>query len=399
MDGFRRRSSTGKSSYVDLAIGIIDDIKKSNGDIQTLLSNSLDKIIFNEIRSVTWRIFLGILSPKCFSEWVSKSKQLRKSYEEELEKISTESKFIDAEINAEEAQKQLGQKTIETIKCISSIVQEESKKSMIFNSLSESAQKIFLIWLKKYDPNNILTCEQGTACFKILLTLMFALYPSMLNVSAESCEIADDNTEPTPKEILYFLNSEDYFDPDIYWMYTELMQKGMRELITAGKGSCSNCTDLVSKICSGEKKGKQIAEELANCSRSEVDFVYYLGISDENLLKQLVEKKRDLSCVINCMISSLFYDMDYEVLIYFWDTVFACEHNSQFNFSLINKQQKTFSFLDFLACSLISKANPSKLLDGDMTPRVVYSNLMENEIKNVVISALKLREKVTNLYE
>jgi len=386
----RRRTSMGKSSFVDMAIQIIEDFQNSKGAQLEIIASSLDRTLFNEIRSVAWRVFLNLLPAKSPSEWVSITKQQRKEYDEETEKI-----------DSEETQKVVKTREFEFMALARTIVKEESKKSMIFNSLSESAQKIFVLWLRK---NDNVSSEHFRPLFRILLTLMFALYPSMLNVASEECDIKKDNKTPSAKELYYFLNCEDYFDHDIYWIFTEIMNRGIKDLVTCTDKKMDNTAvnELYSKVQLCQNNGKKVAQLLSGVGRADISFLYYLGVCDEELVKKLVEKNRNIIGVIHSLISTLFYDFDYESLIYLWDCVFACENNSQFDFSLVNKHQKRLSLIDFLACSLISKTNPSILLEGDLEKACGASfeaNLIDSDYKSIVLTALKLREKITNLYE
>ena len=399
----RRRASTGKSGYLDSAISIIEDFQNSKDDLTHIVSKCLDRVLFNEIRSVAWRVFLNILPSKCSNEWVNLTKKNRANFEQELStKVNNLCKYIDAEICPEEAHKVLKKDNnldeFELVQLLRSVVKEEAKKSNIYNSLSESAQKIFSLWLIN-NPNKVKP-EHYTKCFRVLLTLMFALYPCMINSSAEDCEISDDNSLPSAKELLYFLCCEDYFDHDIYSIYSEIMNR-LLNLITSDSTS-SDVAELYKRIASCEGNSKKMAEVLASAGRPEVDFLFYLGISNGQLLKSLMENNRNLSGLIHSITSTLFYDYDYGALIYFWDCILSCENDNQFNFTLINKHHKGFQLIDFLACSLISKVNPNILLEGDLTkvlPAYLYENVTESDHKLIVLASLKLREKIVNLFE
>lgn len=392
----RRRSSTGKSTYVDLGIQMIGDIKTKNGDIQTLITNAVNKLLFSEIRSVAWRIFLDIFPADDQLYWVTSAKQSRKFYEDELAKIANETKYIDGLIGDEEALKVLEPNTVSIIKTINQIVSEESAKSIIYNSLSESAQKIMLVWLKS---NPVTKTEHISLIFRLLLSLMFALYPSMINVAIEECDIPDTNTSPTAKELLYFLNTEDYFDHDIYSIFSEIMKRDLCQLIAGGFITSDTKFDEISKkLTECNNKGSQMCELLAGFSRVDIDYLLYLNTLDCDISTLVNERKIKITGLLYDLISSLFIDFDSENLIYYWDCVLACEKNTTFNFKNINSQQGSLSFIDFLACSLISKVNKDKLTN-EITKTNIQTFLVGTDPKDIVLTALKLREKIINLFE
>ena len=392
----RRKTSLGKSTFVESAISIIYDLQNSDkGDLKLLMSLALDKSLINEIRSVAWRIFLGILSNKNLSEWVRKSKEHRKHFDEGLQSISNESDYIDSP--SEETVKHLHSNTLEVINLLHSIVKEESTKSMIYNSLSESAQKIYLIWLR---GNPLSNQDHIRISFRILLVLMFALYPSIINVSSQDCDIKESSSQPSPKELLYFLNSEDYFDADVYTIFSEIMRRGVKDLITSATTEDKDLYELFNKVQSCNNKGKHISKVVANLGRSEIDLVYYLGVCREELVQKAANKHLELRGLLTNMTSSLFYDHDFEVLIYFWDCLLACENNCDFVFSKVNKHQSGLAFSDFLACALLANTNYSLFESSEkLTQTRIFKNQLDEDVKAIVHTALKLREKIINHYE
>ena len=397
----QRRTSLGKSTFIDIAISSIFDIQNSGGDIQSLVSLALDKNLINEIRSVAWRIFLGILPAKTPEDWVTKTKQFREFYESELTRLSNECKFIDGLLSIGEAQNLLKTNTLDLLGDFNVVIKEESKKSMIYNSLSESAQKIYLAWFTKSD-NSGLSKEQIKSSFLTLLTLMFALYPSMIHVSAEESDIPSvksDTNLPAPKDLLYFLSSEDYFDHDIYAIFCEIMEKGLKKLISYNHTNKTN--DLFDKVTSVITKGKQVAEVLKDEERCTTDFYFYLNVCNKELVTHLAKdcNNLDLSSLIHALTSSLFYGLDVEHLIYVWDCILVCENNINFDFTCMNKQQTSLNFVDFLACVLISNTDPKVFEKKELSTCDVFNNLKESDFKVIIEAALKLREKVTFLYE
>jgi hypothetical protein len=391
MDYTRRRSSTGKSSYIDLAIGMINDIKLKSTEFQNFVKASLDKTLFSEIRSIAWRIFLDILPVDKQNKWVEISRENRNKYDSLCAKYENEFKLIDKVITKENCNEK---NLVKVIDQIQSIAMNEAKTNNIFNSLSESSQKIYLVW---YGENlNKLKETEIEVSFRILLSIMFALFPSIVNVSIENCDIdPEKETSSSAKEIFYFLNTEDYYDHDVYTVFTSIMNRGFFNVTS--QGYSSKFPELSYDIVN--LRGSNLTGAVTGLSRSDIGFIVYLNSLNHDLVKEAIENKVELTKTLYLLISTILSRAPYDMLIYFWDCLLACDNNVDFNFNQINKDQSSLHFVDFLACSILSHSSKEVVLKSPENIEKIICSIGEIDQKNIIIDALKLRELVISYFE
>jgi hypothetical protein len=383
MDSIPRRGSTGRGNILENSIKIFNDLIQSKCDVEEISTYIINNTLPNEVRSIAWRIFLNILPrEKTPFEWIEITRKNREVFDKfqtdpEIENLT---KIIrkedkDAKITDESVAQDFKEANLELNKLANNY---DFFKSEI---VAETLLRIFLIW-KRQNPD----IKDNLNAFYVLAGIIFSLYPSILHISNEIKEITSEK-DADAKSVFYFLNSEEYFDNDVYSIYDTLMNvKGLKEIL--------NSSNDASSSLSAEELKKLREEEDLNLSKEYVDKLnrydrisnVYFAIVNKELYNHLNDIKVDSYSVIQKYFKSLLSsNIKLEHLVYFWDNLFLHSPGNDLEFmGYINLALITY-FNDQLRTASNS-ADVSLLLEK-------YPDLGFDP-KNIIKKAMKIRDKV-----
>lgn len=384
----QRRTSKGRSSIMDMSITTLRDMLKDDRcDLDEVITMVVNNTLPNELRSILWRIQLGILpKDKHYSEWV--------------EIIQKERKIFDSLINDQDIQNYLkvirkesdvdilpSGELFNDFKLIKeSILQIPGTSHDFFKS--ESVQETFLtlyiIW-KKNNPNII---TKNLQPFNILAGLIYCLYPSILHHTYDPIEIKGKE-DIDVRTLYYFLNDEEYFDSDVYLIFDTIM-KSEQILKNINNFENENWQDvefIKEKIVFKEnlfplsEESKGLISKLNRCER--IGYLY-LKIVNEGLLNNLINNKIPFLFYIQSLYSTLLIcSIPFENLSYLWDNIFT--------FSDV-ESPVSFSFLDFVILSLFNNLHEAYLHNLQEVPLKYPEHKLDS--KRILGKALKFKEKI-----
>jgi hypothetical protein len=364
------RRLSGRSISIDKSISMLREIiaKRQLDELDTdIVNNTLP----DEIRLIAWKICLEILPIKNFETWVEISEKQRKSFQN-----------LTAEHNIEEAFKNLkiedGLKTkIDGVCKYFELCHYELGKLAVnydfFKSqiVAESILKLFLIYLK-----NCKECQQSSeenikAEIYILAALYYSLYPSILHFS--DFNKLENNTDD-PKWLFYYLNDEEFFDCDVYYLFTEIIKhKNLNRKIANSQ--------FVNAYEHNFQKQCNIKIDLDN----DDGLIYYL-LSIINPGLNLNRKNLVLSKVTanwkNTLLTTV---VSFDRLVYFWDNIFFRSS------SLDNKLE----FLNYINIALINNMS-SELISCNGDRELLLLNYPSHKVdeKEIIKKAMKLNERL-----
>lgn len=387
----KRRSSTGKSKIIESSILMVNECIKNNTleDIHSLvINNSLP----GELRSVSWRIFLGILSLENHSKWAVITKNKRDSYKQASHSVINENldKYLKNELSAEESVKVIDESVLKTVNALREELKKVTSDFDFFKSeiISELAVRTVLTWVLTHkEYNNYL------GLVKLIAGLIYSLYPSILHIDVTSLGVDENNLENLDSKVLfYYLNSEEHFDADLYSIFDGIMEKGLKRLYVEG-------AEYKRVEAAGAQELLAISdpEDLYKATRklNKVDTLlyFYLNLQDKDTLKKLLDKKVDLYPVLDNLLRNLFsICLSAEDLIYFWDCILLGETSPR---GKALGEESQLHFAQFIALSYI-------VLSKDFLEHAEYEANFITIIrslspKEVIKRAIKLREKTSSL--
>ena len=355
-----------KKSCVD---EFIRDLIQGNGvDIfrKYSLNGELDKY---HIRGMAWKIFMEVLpETETLDQWVDTLDKLRNQYKTKTKTILKTQKFKGDPLSGM-AMDTSGNKTWNTYyadndtkKLINLDLDRTFQELAIFHQskVKSNLCDILFIWSKE---NSDVGYQQGMN--DILAVSFLALYPcyfkntkkltkdEIIKLSSEQISAIDN-----AQDIYDFFHDEDELYCDLYYCFTKLMKRGLKELFEAVKGSNKNLVSYKKYQLFTNQWEEEPTDDLQNPLNIRCTLIIKekLKSIDPDLYQHF--KKIGLSCTIflqrwlKCM-----FDREFELKDIFtlWDAIF-CTPDSQNGYGLV--------FLDYIALSMILRIR-KQLLESD----------------------------------
>ena len=355
-----------KKSCVD---EFIRDLIQGNGvDIfrKYSLNGELDKY---HIRGMAWKIFMEVLpETETLDQWVDTLDKLRKQYKTKSKTILKTQKFKGDPLSGM-AMDTSGNETWNTYyadndtkKLINLDLDRTFQELAIFHQskVKSNLCDILFIWSKE---NSDVGYQQGMN--DILAVSFLALYPcyfkntkklnkdEIIKLSSEQISAIDN-----AQDIYDFFHDEDELYCDLYYCFTKLMKRGLKELFEAVKGNNKNLVSYKKYQLFTNQWEEEPTDDLQNPLNIRCTLIIKekLKSIDPDLYQHF--KKIGLSCTIflqrwlKCM-----FDREFELKDIFtlWDAIF-CTPDSQNGYGLV--------FLDYIALSMILRIR-KQLLESD----------------------------------
>ena len=360
--------------------------------------------IYPEFRSILYRIFLGILpynDPGC---WKEKMEIKRKAYNEKLNNLLSKSDKIIPFINCHALK---GTKEYESL---FSIIPEEDRDLLSLikldvdrtfqdldlfhdDKVKEILCKILYVYSKDNpDPSYC----QGMN--EILGTLFYSFLSSLrFNKFTKEEQNENNNGKVTNAEMLYsFLVDNNYIEPDLFIIYSELMSRDMTLLYTYNddkykknfqKYDLKNLKESDLESITESDLMKRIKRifyiNLPNLDKEYFDYLF--GSIEPNLFLL-----RWILCILDREISL-------KHVLWIWDSIFFYEF-VEFTFIKKNiekdKHVNRFNLLDIVCLSMIMDLKPL-VKTGDQS--LILCRFMkfpdEKNIRQIIKEAVKLAQK------
>ena len=330
------------------------------------LNGELDKY---HIRGMAWKIFMEVLpETETLDQWVETLDKLRKDYKVKSKTLLKKQKFKGDPLSGLSMDTS-GNETWNTYhadndtkKLINLDLDRTFQELEIFhqNKVKSNLADILFIWSKE---NQDVGYQQGMN--DILAVSFLALYPCYFknNKKLSKNEIIQLSSEQisainNAQDIYDFFHDEDELYCDLYYCYSQLMKRGLKELFETIKENDKNVVSYRKYQLFKNQWEEDPTDDLQNPLNIRCTLIIKekLKSIDPDLYQHF--KKIQLSCTIflqrwlKCM-----FDREFELKDIFtlWDAIFATP-DSQNGYGLV--------FLDYIAISMILRIR-NQLLESD----------------------------------
>ena len=360
---------TQKYNKKDCADEFVRDLIQGNG-VENFrkysLNGELDKY---HIRGMAWKIFMGVLpETETLDQWVETLDKLRGQYKSKKKVLLKTQKFKGDPLSGL-AMDTSGNETWNTYyadndmkKLINLDLDRTFQELAIFhqNKVKSNLADILFIWSKE---NSDVSYQQGMN--DILAVTFLALYPcyfkntkklskqKIIELSSEQLSAIDN-----AQDIYDFFHDEDELYSDLFYCFTNIMKRGLKELFETIKGNEKNIINYKKYQLFSNKWEEDPTDDLQNPLNIRCTMIIKekLKSIDPDLYQHF--KKIGLSCIIflqrwlKCM-----FDREFELKDVFtiWDSIFATP-DAQNGYGLI--------FLDYISLSMILRIR-KQLLESD----------------------------------
>ena len=389
----KRRSSTGRSKILEISIMILSEFIKSK-DLEDIYGSVINNTLPGELRSTAWRIFLGILNKDDSLNWAKTTKSLRDNYYK-LSKQADENalKFLKSELNDEQAKSLLDEKTIGLINTAKAELKQISNNFDFFKSEIISELVIRLVYLWSIAHSDF---QDYQLIVEIVAGIVYSLYPSILHIDINMLGIDEEKLDNLEiKNIFYYLNTEEHFDADVYTIFDCLMSRGFKNFISSQKEYKSISPGEIQDIVKIDDD-KVILENAKKLNKIDRIFSFYLRLVNPEMLTKVSADKNELYQALDFLVSTILTKhLNSETIIYIWDCIFINEifssHEKAFSF-----ENDFFLFIDYILLSylILNQDNAGKT---DFV-KIFLNSLQTIDGRDVVKKAIKLREKINNIY-
>jgi len=386
------RPSKGRSSVIELSISILREILKDDRcDLEEITTMMLNNTLPNELRSIVWRIMLGVLpKDRNYYDWVEITQNERNTFN----KLAADQEIQDyLKVIRKEADNQIlkqGELLDDFILSQENIKEIEGPAHDFFKSenVRETLLMLYVIW-RKNNPDVVTKFLQP---FHILADLIYCLYPSILH-NATSLKQINSRDDLDVKTLYYYLNDEEFFDSDLYAIFDKvMMQKGFKDLINNYSNEVWQDIEYVKEKIVFNKEFFQQNDQsklaLAKLNRSEKISYVFLKIVNPNLLNHMINNGIPINLFVQSLLTTLLMSsISFGELTYFWDNIFT---HSDAN------SDDAFNFIDFIIVSLLNYMNDLLMNSNkDNWQDNIFKN-RENRLdnKHIMNKALKFKEKI-----
>ena len=330
------------------------------------LNGELDKY---HIRGMAWKIFMEVLpETETLEQWVETIDKLRKEYKTKTKSLLKAQKFKGdplsgmAVTNTDSATWNTYYADNDTKKLINLDLDRTFQELSLFhqNKIKSNLADILFIWNKE---NLDVGYQQGMN--DILAVTFLGLYPcyfknvkklgknEILKISSEQIS-AIQNAE----DIYDFFHDEDELYSDLYFCFSKLMKRGLKELFETFKGTEKHIIDYKKYQLFSNQLEEEPTDDMQNPLNIRCTLIIKekLKSIDPELYQHF--KKIGLNCGIflqrwlKCMFDREF---DLKDIFIIWDSIFATP-DAQNGYGLV--------FLDYIAISMILRIR-KKLLESD----------------------------------
>ena len=330
------------------------------------LNGELDKY---HIRGMAWKIFMEVLpETETLEQWVETIDKLRKEYKIKSKSLLKAQKFKGdplsgmAVTNTDSATWNTYYADNDTKKLINLDLDRTFQELSLFhqNKIKSNLADILFIWNKE---NLDVGYQQGMN--DILAVTFLGLYPcyfknikklgknEILKISSEQIS-AIQNAE----DIYDFFHDEDELYSDLYFCFSKLMKRGLKELFETFKGTEKHIIDYKKYQLFSNQLEEEPTDDMQNPLNIRCTLIIKekLKSIDPELYQHF--KKIGLNCGIflqrwlKCMFDREF---DLKDIFIIWDSIFATP-DAQNGYGLV--------FLDYIAISMILRIR-KKLLESD----------------------------------
>jgi TBC1 domain family protein 5 len=330
------------------------------------LNGELDKY---HIRGMAWKIFMEVLpETETLEQWVETIDKLRKEYKTKTKSLLKAQKFKGdplsgmAVTNTDSATWNTYYADNDTKKLINLDLDRTFQELSLFhqNKIKSNLADILFIWNKE---NLDVGYQQGMN--DILAVTFLGLYPcyfknvkklgknEILKISSEQIS-AIQNAE----DIYDFFHDEDELYSDLYFCFSKLMKRGLKELFETFKGTEKHIIDYKKYQLFSNQLEEEPTDDMQNPLNIRCTLIIKekLKSIDPELYQHF--KKIGLNCGIflqrwlKCMFDREF---DLKDIFIIWDSIFATP-DVQNGYGLV--------FLDYIAISMILRIR-KKLLESD----------------------------------
>jgi len=338
----------------------------NNSDIQV---KCMTRKISPETRSFIYKILLNILPYNNQNTWKKIVKEQRNLYYTKLNKLLSENEYILKFINChaikgtkdyEDLFALLPLENKELLSLIKLDVDRTFQDLDLFhnNKIKELLTKILFVY--SIDNPHPSYCQGMN---EILGTLFLSCYPSLIFNKYSNEEIDKENNESiTNKDVLYYyLFGDEYFEADLYTMYSELMSRDLTILYSYNEDKYRNLNNNQNEDLNNLTiEDLQKSKESPLMKRIKKIFYIYLKSDKEyfELLCKNIEPNLFLLRWILCMLNR---EISLKNILWVWDCVFFYEF-MEFSFKdnkdkIINKDEENnisrLNFLDYICLSMI----------------------------------------------
>ena len=330
------------------------------------LNGELDKY---HIRGMAWKIFMEVLpETETLDQWAETLDKLRNQYKSKKKLILKTQKFKGDPLSGM-AMDTSGKETWNTYyadndtkKLINLDLDRTFQELAIFhqNNVKSNLADILFIWSKE---NSDVGYQQGMN--DILAVSFLALYPcyfkntkklskdDIIKLSSEQLSAIEN-----AQDIYDFFHDEDELYSDLYYCFTKLMKRGLKELFETIKSNDKNIFNYKKYQLFTNKFEEEPTDDLQNPLNIRCTMIIKekLKSIDPDLYQHF--KKIGLSCIIflqrwlKCMFDREF---DLKDVFTIWDAIFATP-DAQNGYGLI--------FLDYISLSMILRIR-KQLLESD----------------------------------
>lgn len=392
----QRRSSKGRSDFLDDSIKILESmfLAKGNNRFSDVNSLILNNALPNELRSILWKVFLDILPINGDAkEWIditTKYKQKYSSLNSQLKELDTITKIMKKELNESDIPDFKNTPIYKNYQAARQFLDENlSEIYDLFKneSLAETLIRNYIIF-RHYNEDFEFSHQPF---LHILSAVIYSLYPCIIH-HYEKIDVEGSNT----KSMFYYLNSEDNFDEDVYWIYDAILNgKRFKETIL----NINKETDL------NNIKGKEEIQKLDLKAVTKLEFLYVLlTVENPDLIKHMRKIQADISLVFKYWITTLFSSsFTLEHLIYILDIIFSYDCISSEDYEDgVSQNNWPFRFLYFVSASIISELSEDlvKISDHkDFNDYLLVNFNRKLDFKQIISNAFDTREKLAGIYQ
>ena len=348
----------------------------------------------NKIRNISWKIFLNLLSPdETFSDWIESLLKKREEYKIKCKQLLKPQKLQGDPLQGGIDTKSEDWKNYYIEKDMKNIIQLDLARTYqelnLFHDkkIIKMLSDILLVWSKE---NIDLGYKQGMNDLLSILFLGFYpfYFPNENKVPKENLIKFSSQIESAmknAKDLYLFFNDENELEADLYYCFSNLMKKGMKDLYDLKENEQRKIDYKKYQLFENEWT-RESKEEFQNplLTRCALIINEKLKSLDEQLYQHFLNINLNIGIVLQRWLKCIFSrEFEIKETLIFWDAIFANEDDN--NYPLI--------FIDFIALAMIINIR-KELFEGEQTE--CFTLLFKYPQQDNIVKIIKISERIKN---
>lgn len=385
-----------KSNNLADSLKHISLVSNKKHSIKALVKDAFKMKATPESRSLLWRIYLDILPIDNSENWEAiMSSNRRVYYHSHDTHINPDIlSFLKNEMSKEEFVQRYDQKIMENANVIKLDVERTFQEIELFrkDKTKEVLFKVLYIWSVHHQSTGY--CQGMN---EIIGTLLYAFHPAYY--STRDIDLMEKESKDE-SFIYHFINYEEHLEPDLFQVFSELMDRQLLDLYDYNEKHDAKYYDQQDTIDKSSLTIADIMREDCTALKRRINkiFYFYLKVLDKELFTHICNKVEPYLFLFRWILCVFTREFSVLNVVYVWDYILAFEYEERSESRTSPIMSDNLNLLDFICVSMLCDMRSQLLKQKDNYHMLKMMMQFPNDknFKTILARSIKMKQKMTD---